>query len=132
MPMPQRVDRERPGLPDENQSFLRRRSAKCARILWWALGMVAASLFLAGTLWGWDGSGNWWNHGRYREGTNGGGVSEPMGQVSDDPTTDDVVRQPLGSTANPNTGVYGEPEADGSTVALSPDDQPDAPADPKL
>ena len=129
MTLPQRHDPEKPNPAGESQAFLRRRNAKRARIFSWGLGMIAASLFIAGTLWGWDGYGDWWNHGRYREGTNGGGVSEPMGQVGDDPT--EIVRQPLGSTANPNTGVHGQPEADGSAGTLAPNDPSGAPTAPK-
>ena len=43
-----------------------------------------------------------------------------MGLVTDDPIN--VVRHPLGNTANPNTGVHGQPEADGGAITLSPNE----------
>jgi hypothetical protein len=90
---------------------LRPQGAKRARTLWWWVGSTVVCLLLWWVVWVWGGFGEWWAHRYYREGTNGGAVSEPMGQTSDEPT--DVVRNPLGSTANPNTGVHGHPQADG-------------------
>jgi len=115
MALPQRVELPKPEPADECFRSLRRQNAKRATVPPLGLGMIAAGLVIAGTIWSWGGYG-WLNHGSYRVGTNGGGVSEPLGLASDDPS--DFVRNPLGNTANPNTGVRGQPDADGGAIEL--------------
>lgn len=125
MALPQRVELPKPEPADESVRSLRRQNAKRATVPPLGLGMIAAGLVIAGTIWSWGGYG-WLNHGSYRVGTNGGGVSEPLGLASDDPS--DFVRNPLGNTANPNTGVRGQPDADGDILTGDPNATAENPA----
>lgn len=122
MPLPRRNDPEPMGTTPGTDGPARRRGPTGARILWWWLWIIVAGLVIWWAVWGWGGYGGWWGGKRaYHTGTNGGRVSEPMGQPSQEPDeTDNGAPSALGKTANPNTGAHGRPAAGEATAPSAP------------
>jgi hypothetical protein len=124
MALPRRAEPEELGGPSDTGRRLRRR-ATGARLSWWWLWIVVVCLVIWWAVWGWGESGGWWRSSIYREGTNGGRVSEPMGQPTDQPTEDSTPAEhgSIGTTANPNTGVHRHAKTEGTEVTSPPNDE---------
>jgi hypothetical protein len=111
----------------------RQHPAQGAGILWWWLWIAVAALALWWVLWGWGDSGGWVGRYEYHTGTNGGRISEKLGQPTDqpegenhqaegvNPQAEGANSESMDAVSNPNT------EADVPSA-----DQQEADRDPEL
>lgn len=93
---------KRKGIPvytNPTTGLWRHDPSRGASILWGWVWIMAAALVLWWALWGWSGSGGWLGKHDYHTGTNGGRVSERLGQHTDDPA--EVSKDSIDAAGNP-------------------------------